>query len=749
MFDSQSEFCLRNARRRHAILVLALFPALAALSSCGSSNTTTTPSISLTGAASTVNVNGTVQFTAIISNLSSTLANYEVNGTLGGNTTYGTINSNGLYTAPATVPAGSANVITITAIAQAQTSLTATATVTIEPPASITQITPPSPVTVSAGQQTAFTATFSSGTGNGVYWYINNSSACSTTLGYPNGQVPVTGGFTYPYGKMTSQGVYTAPVIPPAGGAIALTAVSQADAKQTLCEVVNLTFGNASLQGSFVFSSTGRVISSNRFFARAGSFTAAGGAIIGGLETYNEVGLAQAAQSPNPWVGSYNIGADGRGTMEFCESTTGGACNDAMATAFFRVLILNSQQVQITEFSPNGSSVAQRTGSGELIAQATPLPSPGLLALNGAYTFSLAGDSSSANTVSVIGEFSADGQGNIGTNPISRIPGLMDINDSSRTTPLSSVPIASTSFYSIPSNGKGTVTLQTSDPVYSQLVLTIYVVSSGRAKFIESDGISVLAGDIYEQQTSGVSCTWGPNLLNGPLVIATLGGNANGEVADLISIKADGAGNAAAVSNYENSAGTVTNGTSLSGTYTVGSTGATCGAGTLTLGTSPANHNYDFFMISSSDVVIQETTSGVVAFGHLVAPATGTPALGTLNSFALNLQGRNAAGASANREDIIGQINTDATGKVIANTTPTAPGPLLVGSVLDINNFGNTQNDPLASGTLDLTGATPASLKDAAGVTRTFVLYPVSATQYYVLGTDTTDVAFGSLYQQF
>jgi hypothetical protein len=743
VFDSQSEFCLWNVRWRRAILIFALFPTLAALSSCGSSSTTTAPTISITASASTVNVNGTVQFTPNISGLSSTLANWEVNGTLGGNSTYGTIDSNGKYIAPATVPPGSANVVTITAIAQAQTSLTATATVTIEPPASITQITPPSPISVAAGLQQAFTATFSSGTGNGVYWYINNSPTCSTTLGYLNGQVPVTGGFAYPYGQMTSQGVYTAPVIPPPGGAIALTAVSQADAKQTLCEVVNLTFGNASLQGAFVFSSMGRVISSNHFFARAGSFTAAGGAIVGGLETYNEVGLTQAAQYTNSWVGSYNIGPDGRGTMEFCENTTIGTCNDSIATAFFRIVILNSQQVRIVEFSPNGSSVAARTGSGELIAQATPLPSPGLLALNGAYTFSLAGESSTAQTVSVIGEFSADGQGHIGTNVISMIPGLMNINDSSRATPVTSAQIDSTSFYSIPSNGKGSVTLQTTDPVYSQLVLTIYVVSSGRAKFIESDGISVLAGDIYEQQTSGVSCTWGPNLLNGPLVIATHGSNPNGEIADLIRIQADGAGNASAVSNDENNAGAVTHSTSLAGNYTVDSTTTNCGTGTLTLGTPPS-YTYVFYMISSSDVVIQETTTGVVASGHMVAPVAGSPALNPLTSFALNLAGTNAAGASANREDIVGQINTDGTGKVIANTGLSTPG-----SLLDINNFGGTQNDPLASGALDLTGAMPASLKDLAGVTRTFVLYPVSATQYYVLGTDTTDVAFGSLYQQF
>ncbi len=732
MFDSKSEFCLGHARWQRAILIFALFPALAALSSCGSSSTASTPAITLIGSANTVNVNGTVQFTATITNLSSTLANFEVNGTLGGNSTYGTIDSNGKYIAPAAVPPGSANVITITAIAQAQTSLTATATVTIEPPASITQITPASPITVVAGQQQTFTATFSSGTGNGVYWYINNSPACSATLGYLNGQVPVTGGFSYPYGQMTNQGVYTAPVIPPPGGAIALTSVSQADPKQTFCETVNLTFGNDSLQGSFVFSSVGRVISSNHFFARAGSFTAAGGAILGGLETYSETGLAAAAA--HTFLGSYAIGPDGRGTMEFCEDTSAKTCADADATVFFRLVILSTTQVQIIEFSPNGSSVAPRTASGELIAQDTSVFKNG--GLTGALSFELSGFSSSPAPVSLVGEFSTDGQGNIGTSVISQIPARADINNNGT---LSQPSISNTSGYSITSNGTGTATLYTTDLNFPRLTLTVYMVSAGRAKWIESDGVAVLAGDLYKQQTT--TCSWGPTSLNGSLILATDGTNANGAIADLINITASGTGVAAAASNDENNAGTVTTGTTLAGNYTLDS----CGRGTLSL-SGPATHSYVFYVNSSSGSEILETTPGVVGRGRMLQPQTSSAVLGALNSFALNLAGTNAAGASPKREDTVGQINIGATASVIANAGGAS------GSLLDINNssgLGTTQSDPLASGSLTLAGRSTMSLKDSAGTTRNYVLYPVSPAQFYVLGTDTTDVALGSLYQQF
>ena len=51
---------------------------------------------------------------------------------------------------------------------------------------------------------------------------------------------------------------------------------------------MTLTFGNASLQGSYAFSTSGRVIAGNSFFARAGSFTANGsGGLIGGIEDVN------------------------------------------------------------------------------------------------------------------------------------------------------------------------------------------------------------------------------------------------------------------------------------------------------------------------------------------------------------------------------------------------------------------------------------------------------------------------------
>jgi hypothetical protein len=733
VFQLKTDFYFRKARWQRFLPLFALLPALAALSSCGSS-TAATPTISVTASASTVNVNGTVQFTATIANLSSTLATWQVNSVIGGNlATTGSIDSNGKYTAPPTPPTN--NVVVITAVAQAQTSLTATANLTIEPPATITGITPAT-ATVVAGAQQAFVVTFSSGTGNGVSWYINNSPTCSATLGVLNGLVTVNGANTYPYGKITNQGNYTAPLIPPPGGAIALTAVSTADSKQTFCETINLAYGNASLQGPFAFSDSGRVISTNAFFARAGSFTADGsGNLAGGLETYSDNG--QTGIVRHKFLGNYNIGPDGRGTMEFCENDTSSSCAPGAAQVFFRVAILSAQQVQIVEFSQPGSLVAQRTASGQMVLQdVTVFKTAGLI---GAYSFDFSGVSSNVAAFSTIGEFSTDGRGAISTSlPISQIPGRMDINNNGT---LSQPAISNTSSYSINSNGQGTATLLLSgDPHFSQLVFDVYMVSASQAIFVESDGQAVLVGNATKQQAT--SCSWGPNSLNGFLVAETSGTDASGSVTDLINVKADGIGTATAITNDENNAGVVTSGTTLAGSYTIDN----CGRGTLSL-SGPKTHSYAFYLISSSAATIQETTAGTVGHGLLVQPQSGSVTLGTLNSFALNLAGVDAAGVLA-REDIIGQITT------LTVTPVTGPSTTSVSAgSLDINNSGGlgaTQTLALSAGSL--TAGNRATLTLTSGsTTRNYVLYFVSQTQFFVMDADSSpaSVAIGSLYQQF
>jgi len=61
-------------------------------------------SITISPGYTTVGVNGTIQYTATVTGLTNTAVTWSVNSIKGGSSTYGTITSGGLYTAPAKVP---------------------------------------------------------------------------------------------------------------------------------------------------------------------------------------------------------------------------------------------------------------------------------------------------------------------------------------------------------------------------------------------------------------------------------------------------------------------------------------------------------------------------------------------------------------------------------------------------------------------------------------------------------------------
>ena len=86
-----------------------------------------------------IGVNQTLQYTATVTGLADTSVTWQVVGKVGGNATYGTISSGGLYTAPATIPA---NGITITAVASDKTTSTTTYVNVAPAGPTITSVTP-------------------------------------------------------------------------------------------------------------------------------------------------------------------------------------------------------------------------------------------------------------------------------------------------------------------------------------------------------------------------------------------------------------------------------------------------------------------------------------------------------------------------------------------------------------------------------------------------------------------------------
>lgn len=714
-----------KVRWERVLFCFGLTAAVVILSSCGSSSTTT-PSITVSCTPTDVVVLGTSQCTATVINESSTLVNWTVTGT--GN---GSISSGGLYTAPMGVPTPN-NVITITATSQVDGSLSATESVTIENAVTITSVicddaNDVAVTTVSSNNELDCEATASTGAIVPVYWSVTNTTNPTNTTNL---------------GTISAEGVYSAPLVPPPGQMVTITATSQSLATDVLNLTVTVTFGSNVLNGPYVFSLSGRLAnSSNPFFARVGSFSAGGGTFTG-IEDTNQGGSPNTAKTLLTFKGSYSIGSDGRGTMQFCEAATNPPdcpLGSSAVTAYFRIVVVSPTQFEIIQFSSASADSATVTAGGEILSQDSAVFSSGNGNLSGPYSFNFAGVSTGAAEESAVGVFAANGFGTI--NPGSTVaplaPGELDIDANGPVT-------LAASSYSISSNGRGTMTL-------GGLSFSFYIVSAGHAKFIEIDAPtapattpdSILVGDAYKQQTS-LTCGWGLNALAGSTVLETSGASAGVVNTNLGSFTAS-SGAVSAASLDENNGGTVTSqiGT-LTGSYTMDP----CGRGTLTVGT----HSYVFYIISSSDAVLQETTSGIVGHGFLVPSQGGAFADSTLTgSYAFRLGGTDAAGTAGSREDFLGQVTSAGSGTGLAGT-------------LDLNDFGTTQTGVaitngtyLPSGNLRATMALPLATTPAT--TRNLVLYLVwvnaNATppQYYFYALDVdpapAGTAIGTIYDQF
>lgn len=121
---------------RRATLAAIAAICLLTLSACGGGGSPTpppTPTVTVSPATANVQEAGQQQFTATVSNTTDTAVTWQVNGVTGGNATVGTINSSGLYTAPAAIPNPAS--VTITAF------ITDTSTISGNSIATITAVT--------------------------------------------------------------------------------------------------------------------------------------------------------------------------------------------------------------------------------------------------------------------------------------------------------------------------------------------------------------------------------------------------------------------------------------------------------------------------------------------------------------------------------------------------------------------------------------------------------------------------------
>jgi len=183
-------------------------------------------SVSVAPGTTSLQTGGSQAFAATVTNTANTAVTWQVNGTVGGNSTAGTISSAGAYTAPAAVP--SPATVTVTAVSVADPTKSGAAQVTLSaappPPPPVSVSVAPTTASLQTGGSQAFTTTVANTTNTAVTWQVNGVVGGNSTVG-----------------TISSSGAYTAPAAVPSPATVSVTAVSVADPTKSGAAQVTLS----------------------------------------------------------------------------------------------------------------------------------------------------------------------------------------------------------------------------------------------------------------------------------------------------------------------------------------------------------------------------------------------------------------------------------------------------------------------------------------------------------------------------
>jgi hypothetical protein len=280
-------------------------------------------SINIIEASASVEVGHTFQFHYSVSNSSNTACAWSVNDVAGGNVTIGVIGADGLYTAPAAVPSPAQVTVKAVAAADSTKSDTATVTVTAPPPFVIS----PATATVPAGATQLFTTTAD------VTWSLEGAS-----------------GNTAPLGSIGTDGRYAAPLAPPLGGEVTIVGTSKSNPSLRATALAIVKFANASLHGPYAFVYRGADAADLVYIGGRLTADGAGAVSDGVLDISQGSGVLMAA----PFTGTYQVVADGRASM----TLTVGA-----DSILLRLILISDDSARMIGFAGG------RTGVGELERQ--------------------------------------------------------------------------------------------------------------------------------------------------------------------------------------------------------------------------------------------------------------------------------------------------------------------------------------------------------------------------------------------
>lgn len=279
----------------------------------------------------------------------------------------GTLGTTGLYTAPAVIAAQTSATVRVTSVAD--TGKWASAVISLIP---ITVTVSPGSASVALNGTQQFTAAVSGTTNKQVTWTLNGAGCTGNACG-----------------TISSAGLYTAPANAPNPATVTVTAISAQDATKKGTATVTITQNlNARLLGLYAFWLEGFDASDN-LVATAGSFVADGDGKLTGQVDSN--GVASSPHTGQTLTGTYQVSADGRGTLTFAAGTTSTNLRFAMNTV--------GDDLKLIEFDTDGRHAAGFARKQKL---------EDVTKIKGDYAFVLSGRGVYGDRHGVIGRFHTD-----------------------------------------------------------------------------------------------------------------------------------------------------------------------------------------------------------------------------------------------------------------------------------------------------------------------------------------------------
>jgi hypothetical protein len=422
-----------------------------------------------------VEVGAVQQFTATVTGTSNTAVSWEVNNVAGGNSTVGTISSNGLYKAPAAAPIP--NPVTVTAVSQADSTKSASSMVTIIEFSNglvnghyafeLTGQIPSGPLFLAGSFQADGTGNVTGGTQDrSDVSGVHSESISGTYSVGPDGRGTLT--------LVSSSGTADYRFVMNGPGRAALIGFNGSTTTEgygSLAKQDASTFSLSSIASNWAFGVSGMVVSGG---------VSTGQAVEAGRFTVDSSGNITAGAQDQNFGGVVTPNVPFAGTLGSPDPTTGRAVA-TLGSLQYAFYIVSSAEFFMTTISPVSPTQAMAFVGRAAQQSGTPFTNG---SLSGAYAFEWSGQGGAATSlVAEVGQMTADGNGGISN-------GTFDLND----LPGARGPVSFTGTYSLdPSgNGRGTMSSLTGSQPASNYAF--YMASSASAFFVSADSGSVLAG---------------------------------------------------------------------------------------------------------------------------------------------------------------------------------------------------------------------------------------------------------------